>query len=67
MGQCSILRLGELEVEVCPECWLPQGSPLSLTLIVVFVDELFRILGRIRELNLHAFANDLSLYVSGDL
>ena len=67
MGRRSILGLGEAEVEISPECGVPQGSPLSPPLFLVFTHDLLWILGRIRELGIQAFADDLSAWASGDL
>ena len=39
MGRCSVLELGEMEVAICPKCGVPEGSPLSLPLFVVFIND----------------------------
>ena len=66
MGGRSFLGLGEAEVEIRPECGVPQGSPLSPPLFTVFIDDLLWILGRIRELRVQAFADDLAVWACGD-
>ena len=46
--------------------WGASGSPLSPPLFLVFIDDFLWILGRIQEVGVQAFADDLAVWASGD-
>ena len=58
-----LLCVGDSELEVMPECGLPQGSPLSVTLFLIFINDLLQSLGHIHMLRSQGFADDLALWV----
>ena len=60
----SRLEIRDAPIEVWPECGFPQGSPLSCTLFIIYIDDLLWTLHRIRQLRSQGFADDMSLWAS---
>ena len=66
-GRMACLVVGESVVEVATSCGVPQGSPISPTLFLVFIDNLLHQLQHFGRLHFQGFADDMILWIMGYL
>ena len=67
VDRLSQMVVGEATLEVHPSCGVPQGSPLSCPLFLVFIDDLLWALLNAAWTSQQAFADDLILWRAGSL
>ena len=63
----AYLIVGESAVEVATSCGVLQGSPISLTLFFIFIDDLLRWLQHLGRLCFQGFAHNMVLWIMGYL
>ena len=61
----SLLEVGGASLEVHPSCGVPQGSPASPILFLIYLDDLLHTLQRVQRVSRQAFADDLFLWIVG--
>lgn len=66
-GRMARLVVGESSVEVVASCKVSQGSPILLTLFLVFIHDFLCRLQHLGRLHFQGFANSMILWITGYL
>ena len=64
-NRVSVLEVGSASLEVHPSCGVPQGSPASPILFLIYINDLLQKLGTVQKISRRAFADDLFLWIVG--